>query len=112
MKSVSRLMMCLSSSANLLVYCAASAVFRRVLCQQVRRMLRMGDKDVGAGGVGRGVVGGGSLADSGMSFRSSRRMRTVGGATAGGGGGGTRRGGSARGASQMRRNLQSRAGTR
>ncbi len=72
----------------------------------------MGDKDAGAGGVGR-VVGGGSLADSGMSFRSSRRMRTVGGVTAGGGGGGgTRRGGSARGASQMRRNLQSRAGTR
>ncbi len=43
--SVSRLLICFSSSANLVVYCATSAGFRRLLCQRAKSLLLLGRKD-------------------------------------------------------------------
>ncbi|TRY70921.1 hypothetical protein TCAL_16382 [Tigriopus californicus] len=39
-RSVSRLLMTTSSSANLLVYCAISGIFRNILLQSIRKLLR------------------------------------------------------------------------
>ncbi len=69
MKAASRLLMCISCSANLLVYCAASAAFRRVLVSHFKRLIRFG-----RGGSGDDLDA--SMKDS-HAGSSQRRMHNV-----------------------------------